>query len=97
MPWQRRNNSHPPTAAWGHFRTHAAQHHSTVGPGEQLLDCALRRSMPGTKQHAFLQRLERSLDMWGSLTPVMVESLHGMLTARSSHPWQANGQQAKQC
>jgi hypothetical protein len=25
LPSQRRNSRHPPTAAWGHFRTHASQ------------------------------------------------------------------------
>jgi hypothetical protein len=34
-----------------------------------LLASALRQAEPGTRRHEFLQRLGRSLDQFGSLTP----------------------------
>jgi hypothetical protein len=33
-----------------------------------LLDCAMRRAVSGSRRQAFLHRLERSLDQFGSLT-----------------------------
>jgi len=60
-----------------------------------LLDSALRRTVPGTSKHAFLQRLGRSLDQFGSLTPAMQEAVTTIITARSNLRWackrQANG------
>jgi hypothetical protein len=49
-----------------------------------LLDTAMRRAVPGSQRYDFLLRMARSLNTWGSLTPAMIESLHVMITARSS-------------
>ena len=49
-----------------------------------LLDMALRRTMPGTSKHDFLQRLGRSLDQFGSLTDAMLAAVAATVTEMSS-------------
>jgi hypothetical protein len=40
-----------------------------------LLDCAMRRAVPGTRQYSFLCRIERSLNTWGTLTEAMTAAV----------------------
>jgi hypothetical protein len=49
-----------------------------------LLDSAMRRTLPGSSKHDFLQRLGRSLDEFGSLTPAMQAAVTTIVTARSN-------------
>ena len=49
-----------------------------------LLDSALRRTVPGTSKHDFLQRLGRSLDQFGSLTDAMLAAVAATVTEMSS-------------
>lgn len=49
-----------------------------------LLDTAIRRALPGTQRAAFLQRIGRSLDRYGSLTPAMINAVSDMITVGSS-------------
>jgi hypothetical protein len=49
-----------------------------------LLDTAMHRAITGSQREAFLRRLERSLDQYGSLTPAMVEACSRTITERSN-------------
>jgi hypothetical protein len=48
----------------------------------RLLDCAMRHTTPGTRERAFLQRLARSLDQFGSLTAAMQEAAITIISGR---------------
>jgi hypothetical protein len=46
----------------------------TSAKHRMLLDLALRRAPPASSRMAMLERLGRSLDAAGSLTPAMIEA-----------------------